>query len=888
MPDAGGRLRLRCLGSLRLEDPAGVDITPRTRKARAVLAYLALLGRPVSRARLADLLWSDRAGEQARASVRQALFELRHLSDGAALIASPARDEVALNGEMLTTDLSLIRIAAQAGDWDRLQKLLSESDPGLLIDLDGLDPEFDLWLQVERGDEPPRTFAAALAAADRCLAEAGPRHAQEIVAEVQRLDPTCEEAARLALRIDHEMGDNGALHRHFELFRDRLNEDYATEPSDETQELFRRLTSAFATPKRARAVNGNVIDDSIGLSAPAPASIAIMTRRWTFALIAVALLALIGAAWWQFRSPLGGADRPVLIAVLPFEHQQAGDRYLAEGLWDDTRAALARNPGLRVLGRETTRTMADAGETPKAYRRRLGVAFLLDGRVRRDGERVRVMVSLTRTADGISVWESAFNGRLGDPLTLQEAMARGIEGGLRGRLARGGGTRPEHISTSPEVYDLYSEARVLLRDRGLNNVRAAAELLRRAVALDPNFAPAWASLAAATSLGKYGPEGGAEKQREALSYARRALALAPNLAQAHATLALVDGGSSLAAERALERAVALDPGNSEAWNWLGNARQAQYRSRAALAAYERGVEIDPLWWPVVLNMAAILAELGDNPAVERLANRLVAAGADREAILSMRAEAAIVRGDYSAALQPLLAVLPTLPGQSFSTAKSSVGDVLVRVGYQDQAALLWNYPTWFGPVLRSERLPPDSIAGEPVGARDFWLTPFFATFASRAMINHGRGSDLIAKFRQGFRSRDDFVYTLSSNGSLVTVAPNLAIALRAAGEEFEANYLLAAAERRLAPGMKAAFATRDVPWDMARIRGAQGRREEAVKLIARAVDRGWLPEGRLDALDIAQEPALRGLHGDPRFEQLRRRILAHIARERAELGPIKL
>src|SRR5512139_65280 len=181
-------LLVRCLGALRLYDGNGEDLTPRSRKARALLAYLAISGRPASRDRLADLLWSDRGEEQAKSSLRQALFELRHIDD-AGVLTETARDDVELSGLRATTDLLLIEEAAARDDHRLLLAMLNAADSGLLTDLDGLDPEFDTWLRGERGSQPSHALAIALESASRMKASLGARPAQAIVGEILRLDP---------------------------------------------------------------------------------------------------------------------------------------------------------------------------------------------------------------------------------------------------------------------------------------------------------------------------------------------------------------------------------------------------------------------------------------------------------------------------------------------------------------------------------------------------------------------------------------------------------------------------------------------------------------------------------------------------------------------------
>jgi Tfp pilus assembly protein PilF len=219
---------------------------------------------------------------------------------------------------------------------------------------------------------------------------------------------------------------------------------------------------------------------------------------------------------------------------------------------------------------------------------------------------------------------------------------------------------------------------VLLRKRNFDETRAAIELLRRATALDPNFAPAWASLATAIYIGKYGPEGYATAQQEAKSHVRRALTLAPNLAQAHSTLALVSGVSSPEGEAALRRAVQLNPNDAETWNWLASNQASQFKRREAIALYQRSLAIDPLWLPAAQNLVEIASEVGDRPAITRVIDGLARAGGKQEDLVALRSYPATEAGDLSAALEPLLALRANLPGGEFSSARGDVGALARR------------------------------------------------------------------------------------------------------------------------------------------------------------------------------------------------------------------
>ena len=274
------------------------------------------------------------------------------------------------------------------------------------------------------------------------------------------------------------------------------------------------------------------------------------------------------------------------------------------------------SPSIRVLGPATTNAMAAQRLAPDEYLRRFGVTHILEGTVRRSGAELLVSVSLTRTSDGVAIWQDSFRGQMGEPFALQQAVARGIEGKLRAQLAPGGGTRAEQIATSPEVYAAYSEARQLIALREFTSNQHARALLQQAVTTDPNYAPAWALLAEAIYFDGPAAVEDSRRRKEAAQTVQHALSLAPNFAPALAISALIDGESSKEAEAPLRRAVALDPSYSEAWNWLGNSLISQDRAGEAVRAYEHAVALDPFFYPAVANLVPAAIAAGDEAAVD--------------------------------------------------------------------------------------------------------------------------------------------------------------------------------------------------------------------------------------------------------------------------------
>ena len=337
----------------------------------------------------------------------------------------------------------------------------------------------------------------------------------------------------------------------------------------------------------------------------------------------------------------------------------------------------------------------------------------------------------------------------------------------------------------------------------------------------------------------------------------------------------------------LRRAVALDPSYSEAWNWLGNSLDAQGRRREAMAAYERALAIDPLLYPAVVNLFNTANALEDKPAAARLLRTITTAGASPELIDSIRAQQAYLAGDFSGALKLLAARGLDDGGHPNHLLWANWFDGLTALGMYDELHRVTGCPEWYAPLLSGKALPPTVFQGKPVKPEEFWTSIFFSAPAARALVRLNRPAELVRLYRANFRSADDFISETDRRNMMPELVSTLAIALDRTGAKDEADDLLVSAGDRLETALRRS-PQRDAMARLAMIRGASGDRTQAIKLLETAGGKGWFPDGRWISLDLAQEPAFARLSGDPRFEAVRKRILDHVAKERTELGPLKV
>ena len=610
-------------------------------------------------------------------------------------------------------------------------------------------------------------------------------------------------------------------------------------------------------------------------------------KRWRLiALVAVLLLAMTAGMFaWQQRTI---DPKPASIAVLPFRNLSAGDPYFAAGVSEEILGQLAREPQFRVAGGRSSEQLGTDADV-REVARRLNVNYVLEGSVRRQGDLVRVNADLVRASDGMRLWSDTYDGKLDDIFQIQQRIGGAIAGALRRKLVRTP-TLSGPLVTNGEAYNLYLTARGLIRTRNRDVFVTSSNLLREAIKLDPNYAPAWASLAESISLEDYpdGTEGLIAALPNAESYARRALQLAPDLADGHRVLASLLPYGSPEALSHFRRAVELDPNSAEALIGLGSALAAAGEFDAEMATYRRARELDPVWFRTTGQLAIRLTETGQSKEALVIAHRGFANNESNLHIILGRI--GWILGDYSEAARHWSIVARANSPRWTPRARLGVSDVKVILGINRGKP---GYKATFLTVhqrgdVRIDAPPAPSdwqMRNRNVAAADVYRDDNH--MAAKLMLNAGRARELAELY-----DRPVGLLSLRRNEPLrvdqLHEAAVVALALRQAGRAADADRLLGEA----ASTIGAVYRQRLIPFsldaDVAAIWSVRGRRDQALSMLERAMRRGWTNSRNTDLPDIADDPVFRPLHGQVRFDRIRARLAAHLARERAETERLRI
>jgi len=354
--------------------------------------------------------------------------------------------------------------------------------------------------------------------------------------------------------------------------------------------------------------------------------------------------------------PAASAIPQKSIAVLPLINESGDpkDEYFSDGLSEELIAALAQISGLKVIGRSSSFRFKDRKEETKTIGEKLGVSTLLDGTVRKQGDRVRIVAALVNAADGIQLWSDTFDRQLKDIFEVQKEIAQAVAKSLKVTLLGTNSMSGASATDSAEAHNAYLQGHFYLVRRNVEDFRKAIDYYDQAIRLDPNYALAYAERAEAWAfMGDLTGERPTAYPK-ARSDAEKAVAIAPDLAEARAAL----GWIRFLAEwkfpeglAELKRAKELSPANPTANDllariivYLGRFDEAERQARQA-------VDLDPLSTVTQGNLARVLfyvGKLDEADAVARRAAELqpTGAGSHRFQVLI-----AAQRGDGEAALR---------------------------------------------------------------------------------------------------------------------------------------------------------------------------------------------------------------------------------------------
>jgi TolB-like protein/Tfp pilus assembly protein PilF len=317
--------------------------------------------------------------------------------------------------------------------------------------------------------------------------------------------------------------------------------------------------------------------------------------------IAMVVIFLVGYLYWS-RSRTTSIQS---IAVMPFvnESGNADVEYLSDGMTETLINSLSQLPNLNVKARSSVFRYKGKETSPQTIGKELNVQALLNGRVSQRGDQLTLSLELIDAQTENVIWSEQYNRRQSDLTTLQSEIARDVSSKLKTKLSGADEQRlAKTYTTNAEAYKLYLQGRFYWNKREEKDFRKAVEFYNQAIALDPNYALAYAgqadTYALLSTFGFMPPTEGVPKARE---YARQAVSLDSGLAEPHTTLgylSLTYDYDFSASEPEFKRSIELNPNYATAHQWYAEMLLNAGRFDAAEAEYRRALELEPLSLPI--------------------------------------------------------------------------------------------------------------------------------------------------------------------------------------------------------------------------------------------------------------------------------------------------
>jgi TolB-like protein/tetratricopeptide (TPR) repeat protein len=370
------------------------------------------------------------------------------------------------------------------------------------------------------------------------------------------------------------------------------------------------------------------------------------------------------------------------IAVLPFVNMSGdpGNEYFSDGISEEILNVLAGTPELQVAARTSSFSFKGKSMEVPEIAGELKVRMVLEGSVRKQGDKVRITAQLIDAQNGFHVWSQTYDRKLEDIFAIQDEIARAIGDELKVKIA--GVAKPGQTSGGTQnlvAYDLYLRGMALWHTRGEQELWKAVDLFDQAAVADPTFAQAYAGLALTyTILPSYSARiSWADAVARSSDFALRALALDPALPEAYAALASnsMNDLQRATADALLQRAIAIRPSFATAHQWRGNALLSSGDLAGGLESMERASTLDPRSAVIGDNHAMSLLTLGRYKQARERCERVLEFAPTFSGCLQYSGIAALLLGDFAAA-RPMLERLAAVKNPSASSQGRDLAEAL--------------------------------------------------------------------------------------------------------------------------------------------------------------------------------------------------------------------
>jgi TolB-like protein/DNA-binding SARP family transcriptional activator/Flp pilus assembly protein TadD len=615
--------RLQTLGSLSLHDSSGDAIPGQgaQRRRLALLAAIAVSGdRGRSRDSLLALFWPDASPERARHSLEQLLYAIRTSLDNAAFLGV---NPISLNSEVISSDVAEFGRALAENQFEKAVALYSGPflDTFILPDAS----EFGQWVDGERA----RLAGGYARALETLATEAERRGDFRLAAEwwQKRVehDRYDSRVAQCLMRALDASGNRAQAIKHAAIHERLLRQELGVRAATEVSALAERMRAEPAATSSAIAPHAVVQETSAPPDRPLDVSVAPDTvrapaipptaqsetqsdvrrrgRRISLALVGTAVVAA-GLAWalWPSAPP-----RARSIAVLPFVNLSPHDdnEFFNDGITEEITSQLSAVPTLKVISRTSAMQYRGTTKSLRQIAAELGVAHVLEGSVRREGDRVRITAQLIDAGADHHLWSRSYDRHVIDVISAQDEIAREVGRALEVEL---GGRKRARGTRDAQAYEFYRLGRFLWGKRTKDAQELALQYYQRAIERDSGYAEPYAGMADAY-LTTY--QFNLSRLPEAEVYSRmkwaaeRALALDDQSAPAHTSFAMALWWQRNwpGAERELRRASELNPGT--ALSWYAQLLSGMGRLDEAVQQSRRAAELDPLSPLTLLNYASM-------------------------------------------------------------------------------------------------------------------------------------------------------------------------------------------------------------------------------------------------------------------------------------------